>query len=159
MGGGEHGPRERQIRGGAMRRHQKRIGRQRRLILKHAVLWHTDTGKRRAKRAQPADNHRALDRRDDHCRQVAEHHHLANHGDHQEHATEEQAPQATPERTALAPEFNAVAGIVEPDHLLFGMVALADDTEVFHIEFGVGEILDRPLRLLMIGENGDQRVV
>src|SRR5579859_6123787 len=95
------------------------------LVVDHAVLRYADAIERCAERAQPADQNGVLEGDD---------------GNGQEQASEEQAPEATPERTAAAPELDAVAGTVEADDFLFRVVALADNAQKLHREAGRGQL-------------------
>jgi hypothetical protein len=58
-------------------------------------------------------------------------------------------PESAPKSAAGAPEFDAVAGVVEADDLLLGVIAFADDAEVFHVEPRRGQALHRLFRLVM----------
>jgi hypothetical protein len=58
-----------------------------------------------------------------------------------------------------APEFDAIARILEADDLLLQVIAFADDAEVFHIESSHGQALHRLIRLVVGGINGYRRLM
>jgi len=65
----------------------------------------------------------------------------ANAWNGEERRTEKQPLNATPEGAKLPPVLHAVAGIVVPDHVLVGMIVLADDGHLLHVK-------PRPLQIL-----------
>ena len=75
-----------------------------------------------------------------------------------EYSAEEQAPEAPPECSARAPKLDPVPGAIEPDHLFISMIALADNTQVLHVEAGGGQLLDCRFGGGMFVEDGNDRV-
>jgi len=47
---------------------------------------------------------------------------------------QKQAPDAAPESAHAAPRFDPVANGVEADRMLFAVIALADERQLFHVE-------------------------
>jgi hypothetical protein len=80
---------------------------------------------------------------------------MPNDGDSHENSPEEQAPESAPERAARTPELDPVAGIVKAHDLSVGMIALADDAEIFHLEAGRGQLLYRRLCRIMLWKDRD----
>jgi hypothetical protein len=72
-----------------------------------------------------------------------------------ESRSEQKPPKASPERTNFAPIFHAVAGIVVADYLLIGVVALADDRQLFHVDAAALKFFYRSIRIRMSLINRD----
>ena len=75
-----------------------------------------------------------------------------------EQAAEEQAPEATPERAACAPELDAIACSVEADDFLLAVVALAYNAQVLHLKAGRGQLFDGGFGGKMVCKNRDHCV-
>ena len=117
-----------------MRDDDEVIGLQLRLVPEDAVLGDADAVEARAERRQAPDHRGLAERADDPAHQRPEHHHVPEAGDEEERGAEQHGPEAAPEGAPLAPELHAVAGVVEADHVLLGVVVLPHDRELLHVE-------------------------
>ena len=138
-----------------VRHHQKPVSFYGGLVLDYAVLRHADAIEGRAKCAQPADNDRVLDAGDRNGGEISKHDDMPDEGNGHEQAAKEQSPKTAPERTARAPKLDPVASIVKADDLFVGMVTLADNAEVLHLEAGRGQFFDGCFRCGMVGKDGN----
>jgi hypothetical protein len=149
----------RHLLGRAVCGHQKAVGLDRRFVCNYAVLGDAAAIQGRAECAQPADDDGAFDRGDHRGGEVSQYDHVSYDRNEHEDAAEEPTPESTPEGAALTPEFHAVSGVVEPNDVFIGVVALAHHAEVFDVDAGGGQLLHRGLGSLMIGKDGYQGVV
>src|SRR5271166_5312840 len=144
--------------GRAVRHDQKPVSLHGTLVREHAVLRNAAAIERCAQGAQAADDDSAFDGGDHHGGKVSKHDDMSDNGNHHENPAKKPAPEAAPEGAALAPKLDPIAYVVESYDLLVGMVSLADDAEMLHVNSGVGQLLNRGFRPLMIGEDGDHGV-
>ena len=125
------------------------------LILDHAVLRDTDAVDRGPEGAQSADDNRTLDGRKHHGCQMAEHHDRADKRNRDHETAKEQAPESAPDCAILAPEHDAVTGIVKTHNFLVRVVAFADNAEVAHVDPAGGKLADGGLGVAVAREYGD----
>src|ERR1017187_4477604 len=125
--------------GGAVCDDDELIGLERRLVLEDAVFGYTDAVKACAERRQTPDDGAFCEGANDPADQRAQHHEEPDARDEKKGGAEQHAPEGAPERTPLAPPFHAIAGIVKADDVLFGLVILADNRQLLHVEASVLE--------------------
>ena len=73
-------------------------------------------------------------------------------------AAKDKAPTAAQNAPRAPQTLMRSADSVESDDLLLGVVALADDAEVFHVEAGRAQLFHRRFRRIMVREDGDHCV-
>ena len=142
-----------------MRHDQKAIGLQCFLVLDHAILWDADAEEGRTECTETANNERAFQGAEHHRGEVAQHHDVPNNRNGEQYSAEKQTPDPAPHCTVRAPELHSVPSVVEPDHFFFGVITLADDTEMFHIEPGIDQLADGGFSFSAMGENGNDCVM
>ena len=114
---------------------QNFIALHRRFILKNAVLGDADAVQARADRTQPAHNNRALERTDNPGDQRPGYQTRARGLESRRTPIRARAsPDAAPEGAGLAPALHAVAGVVIPYDVLFGVIVLADNGQNMHVD-------------------------
>src|SRR5208282_6754350 len=125
--------------GRAVRHDEKPVSLHGTLVREHAVRRNAAAIERCAQGAQAADDDSAFDGGDHHGGKISKHDDMSDNRNHHENPAKEPAP----EGAALAPKLDPIAYVVESYDLLVGMVSLADDAEVLHINSGVGQLLNR----------------
>jgi len=69
------------------------------------------------------------------------------------------APSTAAKRTGPCPGHDAVAGIVKSEHLLFLVIASADNAEMLHVEPAVRKPPYSAFCMMMVTEYGDDCVI
>src|SRR4030095_10907761 len=125
------------------------------LVLHDAVPGDPEAGERRPQGGQAADDHGPLQRADPRRGEGPRQDDGTDARDDEESGSEEHTPQPTPEGPDPAPGLHAIAGVVVADHVLLGVVVLAHDGELLHVEAPALKRLYRLLRFVVGVVDGD----
>jgi hypothetical protein len=88
-----------------------------RLVLEHAVLWYAGTVERGSESAQAADEDSVFEAGGEAGSEITEHDDVPHDRNGQEKPAKEKPPESAPKGATGAPEFDAIARIVEADDL------------------------------------------
>src|SRR5215471_3558908 len=129
--------------------HQELVRFDSRLVLHDAVPGDAEAGERRPEDGQASDDHGPLQRADQGGHEGTRQDNRTKARDEEEGGPKEQAPQPTPEGPDPAPGLHAISSVVVADHVRLGVVVLAHDGKLPHIEAPSLKGLYRLLRLVM----------
>src|SRR5262245_8410580 len=133
----------------AMGDHQELVRLESGLVLHDAVPGDAEAGERRPEGGHAADDQGPLQRTGHGGPEGPRQDDGTDAWDDEEGGPKEQAPQPTPEGPDPAPGLHAVPRVVVADHVLLGVVVLAHDGELLHVEAPSLKGLYRLLRLVV----------
>jgi hypothetical protein len=113
------------------------------LVLDHGVLRDAEADEGPEERARSAADGRPLEAADDAADERTEDDDVPDDRDQEKRRREEDADEPSPEGSRLPPEPDAIARVVVAECVLFRPEVLSDDRQLFHVEAGLLERLDR----------------
>src|SRR5580698_2987228 len=121
-----------------------------RFVTQYGVSGNANRHQSTRKRTDTPDDHGALHAAEQHGGEWTQDHDMADDWNEQQRRTEEHSDQAAPERSILTEDPRPISGIEKAHDMFLGLVILAKDRDLLHVESATLQHFHRIFRLAVL---------